>query len=161
VIRPLGLEAIIDYKLFKAAVELVLGILLAIALYRGPEAMAATFAQQVIDHVAGAWSLRAAAIIVRAGTSGHVALATAVALGDAVLSAVEGLALRAGKWWAAWLVVIATGALIPIEIYELVRRPRPIRGVILVLNWLILVYLLRQALREHRERVMATRQRVT
>ncbi|TMB36835.1 MAG: DUF2127 domain-containing protein, partial [Deltaproteobacteria bacterium] len=70
-----------------------------------------------------------------------------------VLSAVEGLALRAGRWWAPWLVVIATGSLIPVEIWEIIRKPKPVRGAILIINWAILVYLLRIALREHRERV--------
>jgi uncharacterized membrane protein (DUF2068 family) len=151
--RPLGLEAIIDYKLTKAVVELILGALLVIGLLRGPEAMSATFAQLILDHAAGAWALRAATLIVITGTSGHVKIAAAVAFGDAALSAVEGLGLRAGRWWAPWLVVAATGALIPVEIWELMRKPGPVRGGILVLNWAILVYLLRIALREHRERV--------
>src|SRR5207237_8713598 len=115
--------------------------------------------QVVIDHAAGAWARRAATIIVRTGTSGHVQLAAAVAIGDAALSALEGLALRAGRWWAPWLVVIATGALIPVEVWELIRKPGPVRGVILVLNWAILIYLLRIALREHRARVAAERER--
>jgi len=151
--RPLGLEAIIDYKLTKAVVELILGVLLVVGLVRGPEAMSATFAQIILDHAAGAWALRAATIIVLTGTSGHVKIAAAVAFADSVLSAVEGLALRAGYWWAPWLVVVATGALIPVEIWELLRKPGAVRGVILVVNWAILVYLLRTALREHRERV--------
>jgi uncharacterized membrane protein (DUF2068 family) len=152
--RPIGLEAIIDYKLTKAVVELILGVLLVVGLVRGPEAMSASFAQVILDHAAGAWALRAATLIVLTGTSGHVKIATAVAFGDAALSAVEGLGLRAGRWWAPWLVVVATGALIPVEIWELIRKPGPVRGVILVLNWAILVYLLRTALREHRERVV-------
>lgn len=151
--RPIGLEAIIDYKLIKAVVELAIGILLVVALVRGPEAMAATVAQQVVDHASGAWALRAARVIVRSGTAGHVTLAAVVAIADSGLSALEGLALRAGRWWAPWLVVAATGALIPVEIWEIIRKPKPIRGVILVLNWVILIYLLRRALQEHRERV--------
>ena len=151
--RPLGLEAIIDYKLTKAVVELILGLLLVIGLVRGAEAMSATFAQVILDHASGAWALRVATIIVLTGTSGHVKIAAAVAIADSVLSAVEGLALRAGRWWAPWLVVIATGSLIPVEIWEIIRKPKPVRGAILIINWAILVYLLRIALREHRERV--------
>jgi uncharacterized membrane protein (DUF2068 family) len=124
-----------------------------VALFWGPEAMAATIAQKVVDHVAGAWALRAATLIVLTGTAGHVKLASLVAIGDSGLSALEGFALRAGRWWAPWLVVIATGALIPVEIWEIIRKPKPVRGVILVLNWVILIYLLRRALQEHRERV--------
>jgi uncharacterized membrane protein (DUF2068 family) len=115
--------------------------------------MSATFAQVILDHATGAWALRAATLIVLTGTSGHVKVAVAVAVGDAALSAVEGLALRAGRWWAPWLVVVATFALIPVEIWEIIRKPGPVRGVILVLNLAILVYLLRTALHEHRDRV--------
>jgi uncharacterized membrane protein (DUF2068 family) len=151
--RPIGLEAIIDYKLTKAVAEFILGVLLVVGLVGGPEAMSATFAQVILDHATGAWALRAATIIVLTGTSGHVKIAAAVAIGDSALAAVEGLALRAGRWWAPWLVVVATGALIPVEIWELIRKPGPVRGVILILNLGILVYLLRIALREHRDRV--------
>jgi uncharacterized membrane protein (DUF2068 family) len=151
--RPIGVEAIIDYKLIKAVVELVLGILLVVALMRGPEAMAAGLAQNVLDHATGAWALRAATIIVISGKAGHVKIAAAVAFADSILSAVEGLALRAGRWWAPWLVVIATGALVPVEIWEIIRKPKAIRGAILLVNWVILVYLLRRALQEHRDRV--------
>jgi uncharacterized membrane protein (DUF2068 family) len=151
--RPIGVEAIIDYKLTKAVVELVVGILLVVALLRGPEAMAAGLAQNVLDHATGAWALRAATIIVISGKAGHVKIAAAVATADSVLSAVEGLALRAARWWAPWLVVVATGALIPVEIWEIIRKPKAVRGAILLVNWVILVYLLRRALQEHRERV--------
>ena len=151
--RAIGLEAIIDYKLLKAAVGVVAGLLFLALLMRGTEAGAATLAQMVIDHVSGAWGLQAATAIVLTGTTGHVKLAAAGAFADAALSAVEGLALRAGRWWAPWLVVIATGSLIPVEIWEIIRKPKPVRGAILIINWAILVYLLRIALREHRERV--------
>jgi uncharacterized membrane protein (DUF2068 family) len=155
--RPVGLEAIIDYKLVKALVEAIAGILLVVGALRGPEALFATVAQFILDHAAGAWALRAATLLVLTGTAGHVKIAAAVAIGDSALSAVEGLALRAGRWWAPWLVVFATGALIPVEIWELLRKPRPIRGAILGINLAILVYLLRVALRHHREHVAALR----
>src|SRR5205814_7229580 len=87
--RALGLEAIIDYKLTKAVVELILGVLLVVGLVRGPEAMSATFAQVILDHASGAWALRVATLIVLTGTSGHVTIAAAVAIADSVLSAVE------------------------------------------------------------------------
>ena len=94
--RPLGLEAIIDYKLTKAVVELILGLLLVIGLVRGAEAMSATFAQVILDHASGAWALRVATIIVLTGTSGHVKIAAAVAIADSVLSAGG----RPG-WWSS------------------------------------------------------------
>ena len=140
--RAIGLEAIIDYKLLKAAVELVLGLLLLALLLRGTEAGAATLAQIVLDHVSRAWALQAATAIVLTGTTGHVKLAAAGALADAALSTVEGLALRAGRWWAPWLVVVATGALLPWELIQAVRRPGWLRIGLLAVNLAVVVYLL-------------------
>jgi uncharacterized membrane protein (DUF2068 family) len=148
--RAIGLEAIIDYKLFKAVAETVVGIVLLTFLLRGAEAGAATLAQVVMDHVARAWALQAATAIVLTGTTAHLKLATAGAFADAALSAVEGLALRAGRWWAPWLVVIATGALLPWELVGAVRRPGWLRIGILVINAAVVVYLLRTVARQQR-----------
>ena len=150
--RAIGLEAIIDYKLIKAAAEAAIGIVLLIFLLRGAEAGAATLAQIVIDHASRAWALQAATAIVLTGTTAHLKLATAGAFGDAVLSAVEGLALRAGRWWAPWLVVIATGALLPWEFVGAMRKPGWLRIGILVINVAVVAYLLRTVAREHRLR---------
>lgn len=140
--RAVGLEAIIDYKLFKAAAEVVAGIVLVALLLRGTEAAAATLAQIVIDHVSRAWALQAATAIVLTGTTGHLKIAAAGAFADAALSAVEGFALRAGRWWAPWLVVVATGALLPWELLEVIRKPGWLRLAILVVNGAVVAYLL-------------------
>src|SRR5207245_1849123 len=83
---------------------------------RGAEAGVATFAEFLLEHFTGAWALQVATVLVRATTAGRVKLLALAMMGDSVLSGVEGLALRAGRWWAPWLVVIATSALLPIEI---------------------------------------------
>src|SRR6266852_4262637 len=84
----------------------------------------------------------AATAIVLTGTTGHVKLAAAGALADAALSTVEGLALRAGRWWAPWLVVVATGALLPLELILAVRKPGGLRIGLLAVNLAVVVYLL-------------------
>lgn len=143
--RAIGLEAIIDYKLLKAAVEVVLGVLLLALLLRGTEAGAATLAQMLMDHVSRAWALRAATAIVLTGTTGHVKIAAAGAFADAALSAVEGFALRAGRWWAPWLVAIATGALLPWELIVAIHKPGWLRIGLLAVNVAVVVYLLEVA----------------
>ena len=150
--RAIGLEAIIVYKLFKAAAEAVVGLLLLALLIRGAEAGAATLAQFLLDHVSAAWALRAATVIVLTGTSGYVKLAAAAALADSALSAVEGFALRAGRWWAPWLVVIATGALLPWELVAAMRRPGPGRIALLLVNLAVVAYLLLTVVRAQRAR---------
>ena len=141
--RPAGLEAVIVYKLCKAVLEALLGVAAAVLVAHGAEAGAATLAEVVLEHVTGGWALKAATVIVVAATSGHVKFIAVAAFADAVLSAVEGLALRAGRWWAPWLVVVATGALLPWELWELWRHPKWARAVILLLNLVVVAYLLR------------------
>ena len=58
--RPAGLETIIVYKLTKAVLQALVGIAAIWLLARGTEAGAATLAEFVLEHFAGAWSLRAA-----------------------------------------------------------------------------------------------------
>ena len=153
--RPAGLEAIILYKLVKSGLEALLGLFAVFLLARGAEAGAATLAEVLLEHFTGGWSLEAATLIVITATSGHVKFVAVAAFADASLSAVEGLALRAGRWWAPWLVVIATGALLPWEVWELVKSPRWGRLVILLVNLAVVVYLLRVVAREHRAHKLA------
>jgi uncharacterized membrane protein (DUF2068 family) len=148
--RAIALEAIIDYKLLKAAAEAAIGVLLLVFLLRGAEAGAATLAQLVMDHTSRAWALKAATAIVVTGTTAHLKIATLGAFADAALSAVEGLALRAGRWWAPYLVAIATGSLIPWEALEAVRHPGGLRIAILLINAAVVVYLLRTVVRQRR-----------
>lgn len=60
----------------------------------------------------------------------------------------EGIGLWLLKRWAEWLTVIATGSLIPIEVYEIFKHPRPIKVLILIFNVAIVVYLAYRIRRE-------------
>ena len=60
----------------------------------------------------------------------------------AALRLVEGAGLILRKVWAEYLVVIATGIFIPLEIYELLRRFTPLRLGLLLANVAIVLYLL-------------------
>lgn len=67
----------------------------------------------------------------------------AAALVYAALYAVQGLGLWFGKRWAEYLVVIETGLLLPLELFELVRRFSALKLVVLVANVVIVIYLVR------------------
>ena len=58
------------------------------------------------------------------------------------LFAVEGVGLWLGRRWAEYLTVIATGSLIPFEIYEMVRKLSPPRLIALILNVAVVIYLI-------------------
>lgn len=59
----------------------------------------------------------------------------------ALLRVVEGVGLWLGKRWAEYLTIIATAALVPVEVYEVVQRLSIIRVGALVLNLAIVAYL--------------------
>ena len=141
--RAVGLQAIIAYKLVKAVLEALVGVLMVHLLLTGAEAGAASLAQMLLEHSTRAWALKAATVLVVTATTKHIELAAGGAFLDALLSAVEGLALRSGRWWAPWLVVFATGALLPWELFEIVKKPTWVRAVLLLLNFAVVVYLVR------------------
>lgn len=69
----------------------------------------------------------------------------------ALLYLVEGVGLLLRKHWAEYFTVIATGSLIPIEIYEVARRPTPVRIGVLAINLAIVAYLVYQLFRRGKE----------
>ncbi len=80
------------------------------------------------------------------------ALLVATALGlDGLMLLVEGWALFKGWWWAAWLVVVATSALVPFEVAAIARHPGLWRVVALLVNLGIVAYFVLDALRRRAE----------
>jgi uncharacterized membrane protein (DUF2068 family) len=79
-------------------------------------------------------------------------------IGSFVYAAVfltEGIGLWLLKRWAEWLTVIVTGSLIPIEIYEIFRRPTVIKIAALLINVAVVAYLIYRIVRDspHEHRV--------
>lgn len=68
----------------------------------------------------------------------------------AILYGAEGTGLVLGKVWGGYLTVVVTAALIPLEIWEVIRRPEPKRITVLVLNLAILVYVVWKLIQERR-----------
>ena len=150
--RPPGLQAIIVYKFAKAIFSASIGAIALVLLHTGTEAAAATLAQKILDHATREWALKVATLIVRVGTRRHVIIAAVGGFADSAVSLLEGVSLRSGAWWGPWLVVAATGALLPWELAVLVRRPDWVRVVVFLINLAVVVYLLVQARRELFER---------
>lgn len=61
----------------------------------------------------------------------------------ALLYAVQGVGLWAGRRWAEYLVVLETGLLLPFETWELFDRFTPFKLVVLLANAAIVAYLVR------------------
>jgi uncharacterized membrane protein (DUF2068 family) len=68
----------------------------------------------------------------------------------ATLYAVEGVGLVLERRWAGYLTVIATGSLIPLEVWEVYKKVTPTRLSVLAINVAILVYLVWKLIQEHR-----------
>ncbi len=60
------------------------------------------------------------------------------------LFATEGIGLLLRKRWAEYFTIVTTGALLPLEIFELSRRFTITRLVVLIVNVLIVWYLVRR-----------------
>ncbi|GAB2565412.1 DUF2127 domain-containing protein [Dyella jejuensis] len=83
------------------------------------------------------------------GPSKFVAIGS-VALAYAAIFATEGTGLWLRKHWAEWFTVVATGSLIPVEMYEVIHRFGLLKLGALLANVAIVVYLVRLALQPHR-----------
>ena len=59
----------------------------------------------------------------------------------AAVFAVEGTGLLMRRRWAEWLTVVVTASFIPLELYELLRRPGIGKAAVIVVNVAILSYL--------------------
>lgn len=84
------------------------------------------------------------------GPSKFVAVGV-VALAYAAIFATEGIGLWLQKHWAEWFTVIATGSLVPVEIYEAVHKFSWLKGAALIANVAIVVYLVRVALQSRKQ----------
>jgi uncharacterized membrane protein (DUF2068 family) len=71
-------------------------------------------------------------------------------LAFAVLELVEGGGLILRRHWAEYLTVVATGLLLPLEIYEIAQKPNPLRVAIFLANVIILAYLIAKLRQERR-----------
>ena len=76
--------------------------------------------------------------------AGTVFITGIAAIGYGVLETVEGVGLWLDALWAEYLTVIATSLLIPLEVYELIRKPSAWKAAGIVVNLVIVVYLARR-----------------
>src|SRR5277367_6575724 len=60
----------------------------------------------------------------------------------AALFLAEGTGLWLRKRWGEWLTVIITSSLVPVEVYEIHRRPSGVKVAVLVVNVAIVIYLI-------------------
>ena len=135
-----ALPWIIAFKAFKAAALTLVGVVLLVTRRGNPVDLVVRFAFAVHLPITSALFDRALAFALHLTVGKQSALGI-TALGYAVLMGAEGIALHRRKPWARWFTIVATSSLVPLELYEIVRQPRPLRIVILLVNLAVVVYL--------------------
>lgn len=75
------------------------------------------------------------------GTGDPLRLAGLALIAYGVLQIVEATGLWGGWRWAEYLAAVATSAFIPLEIYELVGKPTPLKAGALITNVVVVIYL--------------------
>jgi uncharacterized membrane protein (DUF2068 family) len=147
-----ALRAVIAYKTVRGALALTVAMIFALLLAAGQGPRFVGFTEHLVHHATHAWSVHAAKAIFDFAGSGHLWLVSVALAFDGALTLFEGWALHHRRWWGPWLVVVATGVLVPIEVEAFVRHPHVGRAVILVVNVTIVVFLARRAIAEHRRK---------
>jgi uncharacterized membrane protein (DUF2068 family) len=149
--RERGLVLIIAYKLIKGVLWFVLAVVILVMMQMGLGDRLLWLADQ-LRHNAHAWSLRLADLAVKASSRRALWTIVVALVADGSLTLVEAWALIHGHWWGPWLVVVATGSLLPFEVVSLVHHLHVVRALVLVVNVAIVAYLARKAVREARVR---------
>jgi uncharacterized membrane protein (DUF2068 family) len=130
---------IIAFKAFKAIALTALGVAFVAARGSDPALVLMSLADDL--HVP--LTSRLFERLLQSAGSLTIEKETALALtafGYAALMGTEGVALYLRKPWAPWFIIIAMSSLIPVEIYEIVRKLHAIRVLVLIANIGIVAY---------------------
>jgi uncharacterized membrane protein (DUF2068 family) len=142
-----GMAAIAVFKLFKGALLLLVGF----GLLELMHADLATLFSLLLESLhlnADTRLMHALMLKVEALQPHSILIAGAISLGYAALLLTEGIGLWLEFWWAAYVTVVSTSALVPFEVYELIERVTLTRIILLVVNLVIVLYLVKQ-LKQH------------
>jgi uncharacterized membrane protein (DUF2068 family) len=134
---------IIAFKAMKATMLTMLGVALLMTRDADPVALAVRLALTIHLPLSSRLLDYAIAFFSTLTVSKQTTLAM-TALAYAFLMAAEGVALYFRKPWARWFTIVATGSLIPIEVYEILRAAHPMRVIVLCVNVAVIVYLWRR-----------------
>src|SRR6266568_183980 len=122
------LQWIVAFKAIKAMLLATLGVTLLQAIHL-------PLGSRLFDRLVG--------LALRATPKKEEGLAI-TAFAYAIIMGTEGVGLYLRRSWARWFTIGATSSLVPIEVYEIAREPRPLRVLVLLLNIAVVVYLWRR-----------------
>lgn len=137
------IKVIIVERIVKSTVLVLLAIALLVAGRKGWLDTWADYAENQLNLNVGRGIIMQLLIRVLEyiGDFNHITLVAISALAYAGLEGTEGVGLAMRRRWAEYLTVIATGVLIPYELYEVVRHPSLFKLGALALNVAVVGYL--------------------
>ena len=142
-VRSSLLPWIVAFKAVKTILLTTLGVTLLLALHRDPVDLVLQVAEAI--HLPLTSRLFDRILSLAIGTTPKKEVVAAItAFAYAGLMGTEGVGLHLRRPWARWFTIGATSSLIPIELYEVLREPRPLRILVLVVNVAVVVYLWRR-----------------
>jgi uncharacterized membrane protein (DUF2068 family) len=147
--RASGVRLIIAYKAIKAAVCMLLAVAITVMLLTGYVTRAQMLAEALRADLVNDWAVKLGELALRWLQASRLWWVVIALVVDSALVSVEAWALYRGYRWGAWLVVAATSLLLPVEVIELAHKTTLVRVGILVVNLVIVLYLLRRAMKEH------------
>jgi len=137
------IKVIIVERIGKAIVLVTLGVGLLVIGRKGWLDVWASYAQDQLNLNVGRSIILQLLLrgVVYVGAFNHITLLAVSAIAYAALEATEGVGLAMRRRWAEYLTVIATGILIPYEVYEVIMRPTLFKVGALLLNLAVVGYL--------------------
>ena len=137
------IKVIIVERLVKSTILILLAIGLLVAGRKGWLDNWADYAENQLNLNVGRGIIMQLLLrgLVYVGAFSHINLLALSAFAYAALEATEGVGLAMRRRWAEYLTVIATGILIPYEVYEVVVHPTLFKVGALLLNLAVVGYL--------------------
>jgi uncharacterized membrane protein (DUF2068 family) len=138
---PWGIHAIAIFEMVKGLLGLIAGIAMVLLMHRDFEALAVNILEYL--HVDPAGSM-AQSFVENAAKidESNVALFAGLAFVYTIVRFVEAYGLWRLRAWAEWFAIISGSIYIPVEIYEIFRKPTIVRVIILLGNFVIVGYLI-------------------
>jgi uncharacterized membrane protein (DUF2068 family) len=140
-----ALRTVITYKWVKGVVQLLLFAALLTTVALGLDDDLGRWAHEFRNHSTRAYAVLLGRALERATTPRGLHITLLALLVDGCVTCLEGWALQRRHPWGPWLVVGVSGSLLPFEVYELFRRFRWIRLLVLVVNAAVVAFLVMHA----------------
>jgi uncharacterized membrane protein (DUF2068 family) len=146
-----GLRAVAVFEAAKGLLVMLVGLGLLSLIHRDVEQVA----ESVVRHLHLNPARHYPRIFLQAAgrlTDARLWMLASGAVAYAILRGVEAWGLWRARPWAEWVAIVSGALYLPVELYELVHRPTPLKAVILAVNAGIVAYVayVRLAERHHR-----------